>query len=353
MPAISKRNQAQNQRILYFDVLNIAACFSVLMLHFNGLAHAYSPTFAWYQALSAECIFYWAVPIFFMLSGATLMHYRERYDTKTFLKKRFIRTAIPFIVWSVGILIWKMATGQMDPSMGPRTVINLILNTQIIDIYWFFIPLFSIYLSIPILSLLADGKHDDVLWYGVGIVFITNSLLPCLLSLIGIQWNTSLSLPVFSSYLIFPILGYLLSKTDFSKRQRVIIYLLGIFGLVLRYLGTILLSNAQGSLNELFWGYTNFPSVMLAVAIFVLAKNINWEKMISTSRRIDLVSKVASCSFGIYLIHMVLFYYMLEITGLDGGRLLWRTVCPVIAYLICFGIIAVLKKIPGLSKLVP
>lgn len=30
---------------------------------------------------------YWALPIFFMLSGANLMKYTDRYDTKTFLKK--------------------------------------------------------------------------------------------------------------------------------------------------------------------------------------------------------------------------------------------------------------------------
>lgn len=50
--------------------------------------------------LAIEVLFYWAVPIFFMLTGATLMRYRERYDTKTFLLKRFQRTVIPFLAWS-------------------------------------------------------------------------------------------------------------------------------------------------------------------------------------------------------------------------------------------------------------
>lgn len=31
-------------RVLYFDILNIAATFGVIMLHCNGLAHTYSET---------------------------------------------------------------------------------------------------------------------------------------------------------------------------------------------------------------------------------------------------------------------------------------------------------------------
>lgn len=340
-------------RVLYYDVLNVAACFAVLMLHFNGLAHAWSPTFAWRQALSAECLFYWAVPVFFMLSGATLMRYRERYDTRTFLRKRLVRTAVPFVAWSVGALVWKVATGQMPMPQGPRTVLNLVMNTQILDIYWFFIPLFAIYLCMPVLSLLADGRHDRVLWYAVGVAFLTTSLLPGTLPLVGIQWNPALSLPVLSGYLMFPVLGYLLSRTELTRRQRVACYLLGMFGLVLRYVATVVLSDARGAVDETFWGYTNFPSVFLAVAVFVFAKQVDWARVFSTPRRVSALAKVAGCSFGVYLSHMILFYYMLEVTGLNGGRLLWATVCPLVAYAICLGITWVLKRAPVVRRLVP
>lgn len=50
-----------------------------------------------------ETVFYFVVPIFFMISGATLMDYRDRYNTKDFFIKRGLCTFIPFIVWS---LIW-------------------------------------------------------------------------------------------------------------------------------------------------------------------------------------------------------------------------------------------------------
>ena len=71
-------------RIAYYDTLNIAACFGVISMHANGLTHSFSPTLSWLQAFFVDCVFYWAVPAFFMLTGATLLDYRKRYETSEF-----------------------------------------------------------------------------------------------------------------------------------------------------------------------------------------------------------------------------------------------------------------------------
>ena len=99
--------------VTYFDVLNIIACLAVLILHHNGIVWQFSKSWSWRISLLVECAFYWAVPIFLMLSGATLMNYREKYSTQTFFRKRFIRTVIPWLCWSLIVLIWKVLTGQI------------------------------------------------------------------------------------------------------------------------------------------------------------------------------------------------------------------------------------------------
>ena len=98
-------NERSQSRILYFDVLNIAACIAVIFLHHNGIVHSFTNTLAWRESLIAECAFYWAVPIFLMLSGANLLNYREKYSTKVFFKKRIIRTVIPWLFWSAVMLV--------------------------------------------------------------------------------------------------------------------------------------------------------------------------------------------------------------------------------------------------------
>lgn len=83
---------AASKKIVYFDFLNITACLCVLGMHCNGIVHNFDGSVAWKQSMAVETLGYWAVPVFFMLSGATLMNYRKRYSTKEFFKKRFIKT---------------------------------------------------------------------------------------------------------------------------------------------------------------------------------------------------------------------------------------------------------------------
>ena len=58
------------KRYLYFDLLSVIACLAVIFLHCNGIVHWGPQTPHWSQALAVEVGFYWAVPIFFMCTGA-------------------------------------------------------------------------------------------------------------------------------------------------------------------------------------------------------------------------------------------------------------------------------------------
>ena len=339
------------KRTVYFDVLNIVACFGVVCMHFNGLTHSYAHTTAWREALFVDCFFYWSAPIFFMLTGATLMNYREKYSTRDFFKKRFGKTLVPFLAWSLIALAWKVATGQMQAPVGPRSLINLILNTKIIDIYWFFIPLFAIYLSMPLLSLLAKDRRALV--YGAALGIALNIVLPSLATIIGISWNPSLSMPMLGGFLVFPVLGYLLRDWEPSRRQKALVYALGIAGLLARFVGTIVSSDKAGKLVGFMEGDHNIPFLVESIAVFVLAKSINWDALFKTGAAKRRLASISGCSFGIYLIHMIVFWYGMRLTGLSGDSLAWRTAGPVVTYLVCLGITYVGKRIPGIKLLFP
>lgn len=286
-----------------------------------------------------------------MLTGATLMDYREKYDTKTFFKKRFSKTLIPFIAWSLIALVWKVATKQMEAPIGPRSLINLIINTQIIDVYWFFIPLFAVYLCIPVLSLLR--KNQQALLYMTFAAITFNVVLPFFASLVGINWNSSLSFSLLSGYLVYPVLGYLLSQNELGKKQRLLIYAGGVIGTCWRYIATVFASDAAGELVRQGWGYVGLPCLLEAVAVFVFFKHLKLRSLANSPRAQSLVSKVASCSFGVYLLHMIVFWYGLQLTGLNGESIIWRTLGPVVAYLICLAITLIAKPIPFVKALLP
>ncbi len=337
---------SDKSRVIYYDVLNILATLGVVFLHCNGTAHTYSDSLGWYQALFIEVFLYWPVPVFFMLTGATLMEYRSRYTTLEFFKKRFVRTVIPFIVWT---LINAVLKGISPFEIGIRQFLSRCFLTSIENIYWFFIPLFSVYLALPALSLLKN--HRKVLWYLAGCTFLLTSLLPPVFKYIGLSWNTNLNMPMVSGYLLFVILGYLLSTEELSRKKRVIIYIFGIFGAVLRYGMTVYLSMRDGAINKMFFSYTEYYSVFLAVAVFVLFKYMKSVNFLSDKRAV--LSKISGCSFGVYLIHMIVIRFFNSILPETVFGAVWRMTAPVLIYFVALLITVILKKIPIIKLIVP
>ena len=335
-------NSESKDRVCYFDVLNILSCIAVLALHHNGIVWQFSDSWTWRTSLVVECFAYWAVPVFLMLSGATLLNYRTKYSTKEFFKKRIIRTAIPWLFWSVIFLIWKMMTGQIVvESYNPFYLFNLILSNKVENVYWYFTALFGVYLSIPILSPLIQFRKT--LWYLVGVNFIFVGVVPVVNQLLGTSFQ--LSVYVTTGLIVFPVLGYLLSTTQIDKRKRIALYIAGILATLFRYVYTYIKSYENGTTDSTIKGYGMFYSVLLAAAVFVLIKQIPWNRLFSEKTK-KLISIIASCSFGIYLIHMMVIYYERIFFPFASNLWIWRTIGIIITYVISLFIVYILGNIP-------
>lgn len=75
----------EDSRTLYFDVLNVLGTLFVVWIHFGNEVHWYDGSTVWYWCLFIQVIAYWAVPVFFMLTGATLMDYQKNIVQRHFL----------------------------------------------------------------------------------------------------------------------------------------------------------------------------------------------------------------------------------------------------------------------------
>ncbi len=341
----------QKKRLLYIDILNILACLCVIFMHCNGIAHQYSDTAAWRQSMVIETIAYWAVPVYFMISGATLLDYRDKYLTRVFFKKRFLKTGIPFAAWTLISLAYKIQFQQMEFEPGLSSIVSLFTNTTAENVYWFFIPLFMVYLSMPVLSLLKDYKH--ILLYMAGLAFLVYSVYPVCCIVFQIPMNGSIQIPVAGGYILYVILGYLLATTDMTRKTRILFYILGLAGAGIRFGSTILGSSESAGLDQTFWGYMKFPAVFLAVGVFVAAKYGPWDKLENTPKILRIVTTLAGTGFGVYLMHMIVFRILQDATGLSMESGWWRLVMPFVIYGICVVLVLILKKIPVLKYIVP
>jgi len=300
------------KRVVCFDALNVLACLSVIAMHCNGAVHVFADTYVWRQSLLVDVLAYWAVPVFIMLSGATLMRYRERYTTKEFLRRRFLKTGIPLVVWTAVFYVYYRAEGTITWT-GWRALLNSLINFTIVPVYWFFSPLFLVYLSLPVLSRLSDDRR--VLWYMTGLGFASCSVLPFVCSALQLTYWGNFAFPMLGGYLIFAVLGYLLYTTELSLWQRIVLY-----------------------------------AVLLAAAVFVFVKYACRYPLFQREKFVRLVKWLSGASFGIYLIHVFIMEqitYRFSINTLSGW---WRLFGAFAVYFVALLLVKVLQKIPYVGK---
>lgn len=333
-------------RIHYFDFLNVIACMAMLGLHHNLIVHKYSQDGSWAQALIVEVLCYWAVPVFFMLSGATLMEYRKRYSTAEFFKHRFNRAVIPFVIWSLVWVALKYVTGD-DGNLSPFHIIDGIVHTSYQPVYWFFIPLFGIYMLMPVMSWLKD-KRKVLIYLAALIFFITGVMNPIL------EWAEIAPIKsaqnAMAGPLLFMVLGYLSKYIKVSAGYCWIMAVLAVGCWCLRYFVTLEVSQATGELYRGMFGYYYFTSIIPAVAVFLLVKQYFPQNLSQRASRF--LTVLSSCSLGIYLLHILVLSIEQKLLPIGAESAIYRIGFIPINYLLCFVLVFVTKKIPLVGRYV-
>lgn len=345
--------------ILYFDLLNIFACFAVVALHVNGAVHTFAKTRNWVSCMFIEALFYFAVPVFFMLTGATLMNYRKRYDTGAFFKKRIFKTFVPFMIWSIIGICWSIfyTKGMKISDINtPAKFISAVINCKGMGIYWFFPALFSVYLTIPLFSLVDEDKRigkKGIFTYLILVYIVLNVLLPFVCRLTGIQWNSALNAVSCGGYVVWFLIGYLLANTDINKKFRILIYILGLIGFFMYFYLTVQNSFKTGRFDKTYAGYMNIPAIFMGTAVFVFFKYGKWNFIDKHEKAVRFVRNLSTASFGVYLIHYYLKDFSIRHFGIDPRSTLYRIVGTFIIYGLSVIIVRVIQKIPVIRKMVP
>lgn len=352
---MKKRNH-QVIKTRYITLLHVVSAFSVVTLHTNGCFWTFSTKRYWFTANIIECVFYFAVPIFFMITGATLVNYNERYSTKEYFIKRIKKALIPFLAWSLLGLIYKIIFREIDiGEVNFSYVINGILGTSIIGIYGFMISLFCVYLCIPLLSAVPREKRKSVYTYLAIAGFVINNLVPFIIKVFGINLTWPFSMSIASGYLLYVVVGNLLMEYDLSQIGRRLIYAGALGGLMLHIIGTYRLSTAAENIVRTYKGYNNVPCILYSIGIFVFFKEFGNRIMNSFVGK--LVDFLADYTLGIYMIHWYIMaavrYGFKVIFSLSSLSIIYRLGAPFIIICFAVGVIYLMRKIPLIKNIVP
>ena len=334
----------------YISFLTVISSLSVVLLHANGCFWVFSYEPYWISANIIESIFYFAVPIFFMISGATLLDYQERYDTKTFFAKRFKKTMIPFLAWSFIALLYMLYYKVYSISqIGERFIINNIFNTNIISIYWYFIPQFAIYLFLPFLAGVDEDKRKKIFLYIIVVYLIFNVTLPLVFRLAGLTYNGNLYIPI-TGYAIYTIAGYYIDNYEIPLKYRKLLYIGGIIGLLFHIIGTWYLSYLAGMIVDLYKGYLNLPCIIYSFAFFTFFKyHRSWNKTL-----MKIIGFFNGTTLGIYLIHWFLLDQInRRFPFISPLSLFYRVIIGIGIFILASVITRVLQKIPFFNMIAP
>lgn len=338
----------------YISLLSVLAAIAVVILHTNGCYWRFSTQRYWITANVINSVFIFAVPVFFMISGATLMDYRRRYDTAAFFKKRLTKTVIPFLVWSLLCLVleWRYFRSFTTADLSLQFILNGLASSRFNSVYWFFWPLFGCYLAMPLFSAVPQESRKSLFTYLVTAAAILNIGIPFFLRLAapGVQWP--LSLGAVGGYLIYLLIGWLIAGYEMPRWLRWVIYALGVAGVAAYIIGTQVLSFREGRIVDTYKGYTNVPCLCYSVAVFVFFRQ--------TGDRLMACRPVRACTeflqgytFPVYLLHMPLLRIMAKELGFDTRSIVWRLGGFVVIVPLCILITWVVRRIPLVRRILP
>lgn len=301
-------------RNYWMDLLNVIACFSVVVLHCTTVVFANEGDTGWVicVALQSLCIF--AVPIFFMISGANLLGYRNRYDTKTFFQKRCRKALFALIVGSAIVYlaypVMYKAFGNVSPYQ--PTLIGFIhgfLHNEICDIYWFFYAILILYLVTPVFSLIVSNKK--VLEYAIAICVFSSVLIPLLERFSPDPTFLNLfAVPYLGSWLTYYLLGYYLTEhNQFEKVNISTLIVVGSSAMILMAVLTVSTNIPHTVASGSFASYDNFYAnaisafaLVYSTCIFLLGSRLN--SRIGSSSLYPVIKNLSSLSLGVYAIHI-------------------------------------------------
>lgn len=336
----------------YLNLLNVLACLAVVTMHAHSCLYRFSATQSyWRSANAVVAVCYFAVPVFFMVTGATLLDYSDRYSTREFFQKRIRKTGIPYLVWSIlGVFFSAFVLGKVELSTrGGRYWYDAIVNTSVVSYYWFFTSLFCIYLTMPLLSAVSKEKRKAVLTYLAVAGYVLNALLPFLNALLELELTLPYTVYGVGGDVLFVVVGYLLTHYEISPRGRKVLYGASVAALLVLIFGSYRWSMDTGSVHRLF--KDRAVSIPYAAGIVLFCKTHGARIMDSFVGKI--VNFLKDYTFAIYLLQWFVFSILKQLPFIDDTSLVYRLGAVPVVVAVCIGITWVLRKIPGLRRIVP
>lgn len=379
---LQEQQTSQDSRIVWIDVLRLIAIFMVICIHcsdpFNVSPEARSnPEFNFwggiYGSFLRPC-----VPLFVMITGTLLLP--VKLSLEVFYKKRLLRIAIPFVVWSVLYNLFPWITGILGlpqsiisdvfayaPADASQSLGDAVKNIAMIPLQfndytvpmWYLYMLIGLYLYMPFFSSWVERATMKQKKVFLGIWSAT-LFLPYAYSFFSSElfglcaWNSFGTFYYFAGFNGYLLLGHFLDKDvkewEWRKTLAVCLPMFAV-GYVATYIGfNAMTANPDCSEQELelFFLYCSPNVALMTASLFLIIRKVR----LKSSKVVAALANITQCGLGIYMTHyfVVGFGYAIaeNLTVPVSVRI---PVTATIAFLLCWACVATCyKMMPKYAK---
>jgi len=342
----STQNQ-EKATLPWVDFVRFLGAFFVVLAHILGWGAGPRWAQTFYYTISRI-----GVPLFFLISGYLLLSKQE--DLLAFFKKRAARIVIPFLVWSI-IYDVRNSGAFADTGLTIEAILKMfirIFRGPREAHLWFFYSLIGLYLITPLLRVFVSKARNSEILYYIALWFMAMPLLFIVEAFTPLR--NGFEIYYTGGYVGYFLLGYFLGRLETKPPLLWSAVALFITGIVFTF--AVFYFNLPPHDNELvFRSYPSLNIIMMSIGAFILVKAMG-EKI---SPRLAWLSAQASrVSFGIYLIHPLVFIWMaagwnaLGFQTAVGNSIQVIPLAALANFILSWMIVLAISKIPILRAMV-
>lgn len=351
----------EKKKYLFIEILRIVSCYAVVFHHTDAYMlfserEPGSLAYWVYLFLSLFCVF--AVPLFFMISGALLLHREE--SLKDIFVKRILKTFMILLVFSFGHYMLEVHSGE---PFGMGHFLAGVIKEPWSPALWFLYAYIGIMIALPFLRAMVKNLKDEYFYYLFGIGVFLKGILP-IISYCGFGEDFSALLPylrvswLVNDVFLCPCIGYfLMHRLNMKKCKKWLpkLWIMNLLSIGIAMIATYYKGTVDGNHYTEFFHKT-FDTIN-CITIFVTIRYFFEKKEFSKGLK-KLIMEVGSCTFGIYLIHLFVRKMLQIFDARLGGGIIPTDNMPalllygIIIWVISLAIAFVIRRIPILRKLI-
>lgn len=348
---LQPNSDRQIDRTVYFDYLRVVAILAVVFLHVsdsnwyttdvNGLQWQ---TFNFFNGITR-----WGVPVFVMISGSLFLN--REVLLKRMYSKYILRLVISYLIWAFIYALF------IEGNIEKRIMAILEGHYHM----WFIPMIIGLYMCVPLIRPIVQSENRIKYFLLLSFIFaflipetvtmgtdLGNEMIMQLMHAVN-RGASSLYMHIVLGYTAYFILGYYLNQVKLDKKQRIVIYVLGLLGFAFTVGMNWYVASKNIDCSGHYSDNFNVNILFEAIAVFTFFKYREFDNF----ARNRFIQRLSKYSYGAYLVHALIIEQLDVRLGLNTMLFnpVFSMLCiGVIVYVLSFAISALLNLVPILKK---